>query len=424
MGLIDMAFSWVTYLFFMLSYYFYKKEKYLLLFTVAYLITAVGWMMKGLPSIVFLGISLLVLFLSEKKYKMLFNWRHFAGIFIFIMLVGGYYFLYFRANDHITYEKLFSTLFDQSMRRTGVRFGFVQTFLHILSFPLEMLYHFLPWTILTLGLFVRGMLKKIWDQPFLRYNILILGFNILPYWTSPEVFPRYILMLLPLYFVVVSWVYMELKERKQKIASVIEVILGITLILASIAPWASGYADMVKDIKHVLLISAILSLVLILLTILYWRSRQYRLFWFAISILVLRIGFDLLILPTRQINSDPAISKELAYALAEKTKGKKLYSYWDKNNEGQFFWYMRNIVSFRYHFHLSVARDEIIYHNSEKDPDALYFALPSHIENDSVEIIDMLERKHGNRKPIPLIRFLNTEEDQNNISPHSESKEP
>jgi hypothetical protein len=57
-----------------------------------------------------------------------------------------------------------------------------------------------------------------------------------------------------------------------------------------------------------------------------------------------------------------------------------------------------------------VACDEIIYHNSDQDPEALDFALPSHIANDSVEVIEMLERKHGNRKPIPLVRFLNKEE--------------
>jgi 4-amino-4-deoxy-L-arabinose transferase-like glycosyltransferase len=409
MGLIDMAFSWLTYLSFMLAYIFFKKEKFLLLFIIIYLITAASWMMKGLPSVVFTGITLLVLFISGKRFKLLLNWRHFAGILLFLVLTGSYYVAYFSMNDTISLERLFSTVFDQSMRRTPVRFGFLTTIVHFFSFPLEMLYHFLPWTILTLGLFVKGSLKKVWSQPFLRYNILILGFNIIPYWLSPEVFPRYILMLLPLYFVVVSWVYMDLKARGHRMARLLEIIFGIALIIVSVAPWASGYADMVRDVDHVMLISALLSGVLIFITALYWRSKLYRLFWFAIAILIIRIGFDFLILPTRQINSDPAISKELAYSLADKTRGTKLYSYWDKNNKGQFFWYMRNIVSFRYHFHLSVARDEIIYHNSDKDPDALYFALPSHIQNDTFEIIDMLERKHGNRTPIPLIRFIQTE---------------
>lgn len=406
MGLIDMTFSWLTYLFFMLAYILFKKDKLLLLFIMAYLIAAITWMMKGLPSITFLGISLLVLFISGKRFNMLFNWRHFTGIFIFLLLVGGYYLIYFNLNPETSPETLFMTLLEQSTRRTIVRFGLMTTIYHFIAFPLEMLYHFLPWTLLTIGLFVRGSIKKVWAHPFLRYNILILCFNIILYWTSPEVFPRYILMLLPLYFIVVSWVYADLQARGVKVAKVIEYIFGGALILASIAPWASSYVEMVKDVNQVLLISALLSIVLAIISVIYWFSRQYRLFWFAIAILVLRIGFDFLILPTRQIDSDPAASKVLAYSLAEQTKGKPLYSYWNKNTPNLDFWYLKNCVSFRYHFHLSVARDEIIYHNSEKDPDALYFGLSSRICDDKIEIIDMLERRHSDRTPIPLFRFL------------------
>ncbi|MDT8393033.1 MAG: glycosyltransferase family 39 protein [Bacteroidales bacterium] len=346
MGLIDMTFSWLSYLFFMLAYFLFKKEKFLLLFIMAYLIAAITWMMKGLPSITFLLISLLVLFVSGKRFHMLFSWRHFTGMFIFLLLVGGYYLIYFNLNPETSPETLFMTLLEQSTRRTVVRFGLMKTILHFFAFPLEMLYHFLPWTLLTLGLFVGGSIKKAWAHRFLRYNILILCFNIILYWASPEVYPRYILMLLPLCFAVVSWVYTDLQERGAKAAKVIEYIFGATLILAGIAPWASPYVEMVKDVDHVLLISAILSIVLATISMIFWISRQYRLFWFAIAILVLRIGFDFLIHPTRQVNSDPAASKVLAYSLAEKTKGKPLYSYWNKNTVGLDFWYLKNCVSF------------------------------------------------------------------------------
>lgn len=404
MGLIDMAYSWLTYLFFMLAYILFRKEKFLLLFVLAYLITAATWMMKGLPSIVFLGISLLVLFISGKSFKLLFNWRHFAGIFIFLALVGTYYLLYFSRND-ISLEEYFMTLLGQSTRRTVIRYGFMDTIIQFFRFPFDMLYHFLPWTLLVLGLFVKGSIKRVWAQPFLRYNILLLGFNIIPYWTSPEVHPRYILMLLPLFFVVVSWAYEDLRERGLKMARVIEYIFGGLLIIISLAPWSAPYLDMVKNVDHVLIVSAALSAFMVVLCMLYWMSRPYRLFWLAIAILVLRIGFDFLILPTRQIDSDPARSKVLAYELAEKTKGKALYSYWGGGDKRS-YWYMKNLVSFRYHFHLSVARDEIIYHTSEKDPDALYFSLNKFIENENVEIIDTIERRHNDYSSIPLFRFV------------------
>ncbi|MBW6460810.1 MAG: glycosyltransferase family 39 protein, partial [Bacteroidales bacterium] len=97
-GLIDVTFSWLTYSFFMLSWHFFQKRKFFLLFMVAYAITAISYLLKGMPSLYFTAASLLVLFIQGKKFKMLFNWRHFAGIFLLILIVGGYYLLYFTRN--------------------------------------------------------------------------------------------------------------------------------------------------------------------------------------------------------------------------------------------------------------------------------------------------------------------------------------
>src|SRR5512138_2437907 len=49
-GLIDVTFSWLIYLFFMLSWHFFRKKKYLALFLIAYAVTAAAYLLKGLPS--------------------------------------------------------------------------------------------------------------------------------------------------------------------------------------------------------------------------------------------------------------------------------------------------------------------------------------------------------------------------------------
>ncbi len=61
-GLIDVTFSWLTYTFFMLSWHFFNRKKYLALFLAAYAITAVSYLLKGLPSLFFAAVTLLVLF--------------------------------------------------------------------------------------------------------------------------------------------------------------------------------------------------------------------------------------------------------------------------------------------------------------------------------------------------------------------------
>jgi len=402
-GLIDITFSWLTYLFFMLSYILFRKKQFLMLFVLAYLITSVTWLMKGLPALVFLGISLLVLFISQKQFRMLFNWRHFVGIFILIVILGAYYFSYFRLNE-ITPEQLFTTLFEQTTRRTIVRYGLLETVQHLFVFPIDMLYHFLPWSILTLALFARGMIRKIWTHPFLRYNILILGFNIIVYWTSPEVYPRYILMLVPLYFTVISYAYMQLKDSKHLISKIIEGTFGIVLIVSSIIPYASLVIDTLTVIDHRLLLSIIISLPLLVITIVYWKYRQQRLLWFAVAVLVLRIGFDVFILPTRQYNSQEVNLKTSATDLADKTSGKELYVYWNPDFEPNFY-SNRSHLRFHYHFHLAAARNEIVFNRSEKKPGVLVISHPDHIKNDSVIQIGEVLQHLDDTRPLPLFRF-------------------
>jgi len=403
-GLIDITFSWLTYIFFMLSYLLMKKKRYLLLFITAYLITSVTYLMKGLPSIVFLGISLLVLFISHKKFKMLFNWRHFVGILIFIVIVGGYYYIYFIRNN-IQPESVFATLLGETTRRTVIRFGWFRTVKHLFTFPFEMIYHFLPWTILTAVLFIKGQFKKLKTHPFLMYNLLLLIFNVILYWTSPEVFPRYLLMLVPLYFTMVSWIYFEYRKENLLLTKLIDYILGGTLILFSIAPFAAMFNDVIKNFNNILLISIILSAILIILSYLYWKTIKYRLFWLAIAILVLRIGFDFTIIPTRQFNSLEVVSIREAKTLAEETSGRQLFSYWNPDFEPDHY-YQKRILLTRFNYHLSIARDEILYVNSEKIPGALYMALEKHIvdQNDYIQhgVVDQVV---DGAQLLPLIEF-------------------
>ena len=405
-GLIDIAFSWLTYLFFMTSYVFFKKQRYLLLFTSAYLITSVTWLMKGIPGVVFLGISLLVLFISNKKFKMLFNWRHFVGMLLFILIVGGYYLIYFSRNN-ISPEELFTTLIGQTTRRTVIRFGWLVTLKHLFNFPFEMLYHFLPWTILLVLFFIRGSFKKIRSHPFLKYNFLLLIFNIILYWTSPEVHPRYILMLLPLFFTLVTWIYFKHFKENNRIINSMEILIGVVLVIACIAPFLSYFNELTNAVDHLIISAIILSVFLSIITIYYWKKKPMRLFWLAIAILIMRIGFDFIILPTRQIGNQEVRGKQSAIEVATKTWGKTLKGYWNPDFEPHFY-YNRNSILFRYHYHLSVARDEIVYNTSEKVPGVLYFSYRDHIEGQPINIVGEVAQGLDASKPLPLFEFVIT----------------
>jgi len=402
-GLIDITFSWLIYLFFMLSWVLMKKQHYLLLFICAYLLGAIAFLMKGIPVIVFLVISLLVLFIGQKKFKGLLNWRHFVGIFLFLSLVGGYYLIYCKQNN-ISFETILQTLIEQGTRRTTIRYGWLPTLKHLFSFPIEMLYHFLPWSVLTLVLFVRGNLKRILSNPFLKYNMLLLVFNIIPYWTSPEVFPRYILMLLPLYFTILTYLYFKSAKNNQLLSKVIDYILGGLLTLAILAPYASLTSNSTRELDHVLLTSIILSILFTGLTFYYWKYPNIRLFIIAITLLVIRLGFDFLILPTRQFNTIETQSAEQAEKLATDTRGSKLYTYWSQDIEPNFY-YRHSILFTRFRFHLSVARDDIVYISTEKVPGRLYVGLEPHIKGEQIVRLGTSNQLLDGKEELILFEF-------------------
>ena len=405
-GLIDIAFSWLTYLMFMLVYFLFRKRKYLALFILAYGITSITWLMKGAPAAVFLGITLLVVFISNRKFKMLFNWRHFAGILVFLSVVGGYYFAYFVINE-VSPEKVFSTLIEQTTRRTVVRFGWLVTLKHILTFPFEMFYHFLPWTVFSVVLFKKGAFRQILSHPFLKYNLLLLLFQIIPYWTSPEVHPRYILMLVPLYFTLVTHVYFTMSKTRS--VRILEGVIGGLLVLSWIAPFGAFFHHMTSDIDHLIPYTISFSAILITVTWFYWKERTMRIFWFALAMIFIRIGFDLIILPTRQKETQEVPAKESAQRIAELTRGETLYCYWNPGFEPDFY-YHRNILYFRYHFYLASARDELLCNTSVKIPGVLYLAQEHHIRGQQYIEVGEFTQELEEIAPLKLIYFTSENE--------------
>ena len=84
---IDMFYSMVTYLGLICLFHFHQRKKYLLLFLSVYFLGAIGILTKGLPSLVFTGLSVFVFFLVKKEFRKLFAWQHFAGIFLFLLIM-------------------------------------------------------------------------------------------------------------------------------------------------------------------------------------------------------------------------------------------------------------------------------------------------------------------------------------------------
>ncbi len=322
LGYIDTTFSWVSYSGIMFIVFYFRQKKYLSLFLLSYLMMTFGFLLKGLPSIAFQAISLLVVFISEKQFKQLFTWKHLAGIMVFIGITGTYYLIYHQYNS---LENVINTLIDQSAKRTVVQQGISQTLKHLFLFPFEMLYHYLPWTILLAFTFT-GRFREILSQnKFLKLNLLLVIFNIIPYWTSPDVYPKYIMMLVPMILAPSLYFYLKNKAENKKGSKILEFVL---LCLASLLTLSFLFFPFVPDFSKVPMVfskSILLLMLGLVFTFFYWKIKSQRLMLFVIILLIGRMALGFFIWPQRGVDYENY--EKHAIETARITKDDSVYYY-------------------------------------------------------------------------------------------------
>jgi len=296
LALIDINFSWVMYGMFMVIFRQGEKGRYGRLFVLAYLLAAIGFLLKGLPSVVFLGISLLTYFIWQKKWRKLFSSAHLAGMAVFALMVGGYYALYARHNG---LEMVFKTLFDESAKRTLMVHSLGDTLLHLLTFPFEFLYHFLPWTLLAVYFFRKNALRLIRQNKFVTWNLLVFLTTVLPYWTSVEVYPRYLFMHVPLVFTALFYLHFENKKENATLVKWVENIFFAGCLAALAAGFLPLFWDAVAEVPYLHLKTGAVAGSFVVLSWLYWRWRAQRMLVFVLVLLVVRTGFNWFVLPSR-----------------------------------------------------------------------------------------------------------------------------
>ena len=322
LGLIDITFSLVVFISFMLMFQYREKGLIKKLYLSTYLLTAIGFMLKALPAIAFQGMSLIATWADVRKWRPFFHPWHFIAGFMCLGLLGIYYILYAQSGD---LSVLFPVLLFESSQRTPVHYGIWESILHLFEFPLEMLYHFFPWSLFILLLLVRGNLRRVWSDPFARFLSLIFLFNIWLYWISPEVYPRYLLMLAPLYFGVGLFMYQKHEDKYDLVARIVRWFFVGIAVLASVA-CVIGLV-MIPEvrtlsfwwIKGMFVISGML-----LITIFMIRSKLFTIPGMVLLLLVFRLGFSLFVLPLREDDQHASITRDDALRIGEKYKGQDL----------------------------------------------------------------------------------------------------
>lgn len=314
LALIDVTFSWVVYAQIMLLYLHGRKGEWWKAFGWSYALTAVGFMLKGLPAIVFQGLSVFAILGWTRAWKQFFRPAHLVSGLACVSALALYYWQY---SQYVDLAKVFERLFIESGKRTAVAHGWWESVQHVIAFPFEMSYHFLPWTFLLIYLLWPGSWRRLRTNDFAAFSLVAFLVNIPVYWLSPNVYPRYLLMLFPLLFGAGLFLHAEAQRANALNFRILRyLLLGLMTLCAVVIPFAPLVPDVAGVVSYPWVKSLILGAAAGAVVVTAWKQGKDVLLYFTVFLLLLRIGFNFFVLPPRAAGDERGIAvRETAYEL-------------------------------------------------------------------------------------------------------------
>ncbi|HJW29997.1 MAG TPA: hypothetical protein VJ508_12235, partial [Saprospiraceae bacterium] len=297
LGLIDIWFSAAVYLNMMVLFHFGKSGRWRSMFLFSYLLFSAAFLLKGLPAVVFQGISILTALVLFKQVKRKFlSPDHIGMALIGVIPAALYYVLYARS---VSLEHVFAILTDQSLQRTATHHGFGKTVIHLFTFPLEQFYHFLPWTFLGILFFHPKFRTWLRENEFVRFNFWMLVANLPVYWLSVQVYPRYLLMFIPLFNLVGYYILQRSLETSEKWRKMIHAGLIAMASLGTIMVLLMLVYPPARSLPGILWVWIGSSVLLLICFAGLITDRRRMLIWMCLALMVVRCSFDLVVLPLR-----------------------------------------------------------------------------------------------------------------------------
>ena len=386
LGEIDLFYTFITAASLFLIYDLGDKKRYFLLFQVLYILTAIGLLTKGLSSLPYTAISLLVYFIVKRQFLMLLNWSHFAGILTFVVISAGYFYMYSMYEDP---QLWWDTLLSESSDKAAG--GGIKKFInHLWKYPLLAFSNLLPPGLFLLLLFRKEAFKTLKVNPFIWYAFLVFIFNFIVYWVSVEGRTRYIYPIFP--FIILAGSYLAIKSSWKFATKFFNVIVWLGLAIFTLGISGVFFIDQFNVVDNLLL------LVVILLSTggVFWYlsiKNLVRPVLILYGLMVMaKLTFSSIITQTRQKDTGAAEDKDLAYEMAEITGDEPIYRY---NNVR---------ISFTIVYYLEAEKWQIL-NNREDMIEGYYIAYDDDLDAFG-EHTKIRKFYYQNRIPIYLIRNM------------------
>lgn len=292
-GEIDLFYTLLVYLQVVSIFIFYERKQYFLLFTVSYLITSLGVITKGPPSLAFQALTLLVWFVYNKEFKRLFYWQHLTGIAVLVLVAGGYFYMYAQQADIVG---LLTRLTKEATQRTAAEGGIWKSLTGFIVFPFLVWRLLLPWSV-----FVFAMLRKdawhiIKQNRFVLFCLLFIAANFIIYSLSSEVRNRYIYMFFPFITTLLMYLYYQDERRFVTVKLWLNRLFLLAMVLGTIACVALPIMPYVKQLNYIWLKAILYALVCACITYWYWTSR-FNMLVVVLFAIVIRLSFPIFYYP-------------------------------------------------------------------------------------------------------------------------------
>ncbi|MFA6944430.1 MAG: hypothetical protein WC220_00895 [Pedobacter sp.] len=325
LGHIDIFYSWLTFSSFMLIFYFLQKKNWFWLFLISYLITAITFLCKGMPSIVFQGFTLIAVLAYTKNFKRLFGWQHLLSGLVCLLIIGAYFLNYYQYNPNL--QGYFSTIWDQSSKRTATESGLFQSLIHLIIFPFEHAGHLFPASLLLLFCFHRDFIAGIKQNPFLTFISIVFLANIWVYWLSPQTRPRYLMMLYPLLFIIWSHAYFTYRDRLPGTTAFFNKLMLLLAIAVSLCIPAALFFDLQHYVPFLLPKVIVLTLTGGLISYTIFQLKTGKLFAFIALLIMVRLAFSWFVIPHRLEHLEDRYYRDAAIEIGNISKKQAFFLY-------------------------------------------------------------------------------------------------
>lgn len=277
---------------------FEQEERPLLLFTVSYLLAALGVLTKGLPSVVVQGLTLLVWLAQARKLRWLLSPAHLAGLGLFTLCVGGYLLAYAGRGGNPV--QLLAKLLLESSQRTAVddRHRVGRVLLQLARFPADLAALCLPWVALAPALLLPAVRRRVRRTPFLWFCALFIGVNALPYSLSPGNKPRYMFIFLPFAAALLAAAGQHFRELG-RYARVVQGVAAGVLAAAALGCLALPFTPYARFLPGAPGLAAWVAVTagMAALAAAFWRRKELRarLVIALLALAVARLAYDLVV---------------------------------------------------------------------------------------------------------------------------------